>query len=65
MVDKFQGCTAISCVRQSVGPKKHWQYLIEEECPYGQNGNNTCTYKRHLKIERTDNEREPVSGNPK
>ena len=50
---KFEGCCAVACVRQSVGPKVFSQYLIEENCRYAQQG--ICTYKRHEKIERKQN----------
>jgi len=57
---EFQGCTAVKCVRQSTGKKEYYQYQIEETCNFAQNGNNTCPFKRHEKIERTENVREPA-----
>ncbi len=59
---KFQDCCAEKCVRQSFKKKEYWQYTIEETCLYGQNGNNSCIYKRHEKIERNSNARpEPAT----
>ena len=51
---EFQGCMAVSCVRQKTGPKFFSDYLIEEKCLYGdgKSGNNTCTFpkKEHKQI---------------
>lgn len=58
MHPEFLGCTVTSCVRRMTGKKTYANYSVEEQCPYAQNGNNTCTFKRHEKIERKDD------GNP-
>ena len=49
---KFESCSSEKCCRISFKKKEYWQYTIEETCLYGQNGNNSCVYKRHEKIER-------------
>lgn len=56
MVDRFEGCTATECVRLKTGKKTFSNYQIEETCRWANLG--LCTYKRHVKIERTSDERE-------
>ena len=54
MANKFY-CLVENCVRQSEpGPKKRFQYEIEENCLYVKT--NECTYKRREKIERKPDE---------
>ena len=39
-IGNWNGCTAVTCVRQMSGKKSYANYLIEERCRYAEN--NTC-----------------------
>lgn len=55
-MDRFEGCTAISCSRLTAEPRTHISYRIKETCRYFLNS--TCTYKDPVRVERKDNGRE-------
>jgi len=47
---RYTECVVGECCRQWIGAKEKWQFAIEETCLYGQNGNNSCPYKRNPKL---------------